>query len=65
MASPILDGRIYDGPFPSPLSEAERFATNVEAHLDPERRQSGNLPQEPDVPQSSPGNESPVRYTNG
>lgn len=45
--------------FTRPLDEADRFAENRTLHFVEERRQSGGLADQPDVPDAAPGNARP------
>lgn len=53
-----------DEGFQTPLDESMRWSTNAEIHIGPERRQSGNLPDQPDGLEvdAAPGNARPVRF---
>lgn len=50
--------------FTTPLDEADRFSTERVLHNVPERRQSGNMPDQPEGLEvdPAPGNRSPVTY---
>lgn len=63
MAKPV-DPTFFNGPFETPLPEADRFGDQRAAHFAQERRMSGDLPDQPDgLPvQPTPGN--PVPWKN-
>jgi hypothetical protein len=53
-----------DEGFRTPLDESMRWSTEREIHFEQERRQSGNLPDQPDGLEvnATPGNPRPVRF---
>lgn len=63
MAQRPIDPAFFNGPFETPLPEADRFGDQRRAHYEPERKLSGDLPDQPDgLPvQSTPGNAVPWR----